>query len=116
MFYDKSSGKEGIAMAEIIRTSDFEKKVLQAGKPVLVDFFATWCGPCKMMAPVVDELSETYDTFDVVKVDIDESMQLAEQYHIMSVPTFAVFKDGKLTGKTVGAQPKAELLKLLEIS
>lgn len=102
-------------MAEVIKTSDFEAKVLQSAKPVLVDFFATWCGPCKMMAPVVDELSQTYDTFEVFKVDIDESMPLAEQYNIMSVPTFMVFKDGKPAGKSVGGQSKADLLKLLEL-
>lgn len=100
-------------MVKVIGTSEFEKDVLQADKPVLVDFFASWCGPCKMMAPVMDELAETYDTFDVVKVDIDESMPLAEQYHVMSVPTFMAFKNGQAIGKTVGAQPKGELLKLL---
>ncbi len=100
-------------MAELIDTPDFEKKVLQADKPVLVDFFATWCGPCQMMAPVLDELSQTYDTFDVVKVDIDRSMPLAERYNVMSVPTFIAFRDGAPVGKLVGAQPKAELVKLL---
>ncbi len=100
-------------MAELIDTPDFEKKVLQADKPVLVDFFATWCGPCQMMAPVLDELSETYDTFDIVKVDIDRSMPLAERYNVMSVPTFIAFRDGTPVGKLVGAQPKAELVKLL---
>ncbi len=100
-------------MAELIDTPDFKKKVLQADKPVLVDFFATWCGPCQMMAPVLDELSQTYDTFDVVKVDIDRSMPLAERYNVMSVPTFIAFRDGAPAGKLVGAQPKAELVKLL---
>lgn len=100
-------------MAKIINTSEFEETVLKADKPVLVDFFATWCGPCKMMSPVIEELSETYDTFDVVKVDIDQSMDLAEEYHIMSVPTFMVFENGKAIGKTIGVQSKAELLKLL---
>ena len=102
-------------MARIIDASEFEASVLKAEKPVLVDFFATWCGPCKMMAPVLDELSNTYDTFDVVKVDIDESMSLAEEYNIMSVPTFMVFKDGKFSGKAIGIQSKGELLKLLDL-
>ena len=102
-------------MARIIDASEFEASVLKADKPVLVDFFATWCGPCKMMAPVLDELSDTYDTFDVVKVDIDESMSLAEEYNIMSVPTFMVFKGGKFSGKAIGIQSKGELLKLLDL-
>lgn len=102
-------------MAKIINSSEFETAVLKAEKPVLVDFFATWCGPCKMMASVIDELSDTYDTFDVVKVDIDESMSLAEAYNIMSVPTFMVFKDGKSAGKAIGIQSRAELLKLLAL-
>ena len=102
-------------MAKIINASEFEESVLKADKPVLVDFFATWCGPCKMMAPVLDELSTTYDTFDVVKVDIDESMSLAEEYNIMSVPTFMVFKGGKFSGKAIGIQSKGELLKLLDL-
>ncbi len=101
-------------MAKIVNTAEFDAAVLKAEKPVLVDFFATWCGPCKMMSPVVEELSETYDTFDVVKVDIDQSMDLAEEYNIMSVPTFMAFANGKVLGKAIGVQSKAELLKLLE--
>ncbi len=110
-----SSQKWRIVMAKIIRTEDFDKTVLQSDKPVLVDFFATWCGPCGMMAPVLNELSETYDTFNVVKVDIDASMPLAERYGVMSVPTFVAFKDGAETGRTVGVQPKETLLKLLAL-
>ncbi len=102
-------------MARVISTAEFENAVLKADKPVLVDFFATWCGPCKMMAPVLDELSQTYDTFNIVKVDIDESMELAEQYSIMSVPTFMVFKNGTSVGKAVGRQSKTDLLKLLAL-
>lgn len=102
-------------MARVIGTEEFESAVLKADKPVLVDFFATWCGPCKMMAPVLDELSQTYDTFDIIKIDIDESMSLAEQYNIMSVPTFMVFKNGSPAGKAVGMQSKGDLLKLLAL-
>lgn len=102
-------------MARVISTDEFENAVLKADKPVLVDFFATWCGPCKMMAPVLDELSQTYDTFDIIKIDIDESMSLAEQYGIMSVPTFMAFRDGKPNGKVVGMQSKADLLNLLSL-
>ncbi len=101
-------------MAEIIKEADFETKVLQAEKPVLVDFFATWCAPCRMMGPVVDELAQSNDAFHVYKVDIDESLPIAERYNIMSVPTFMVFKEGKPTAKSVGGQSKEDLLKLLE--
>lgn len=102
-------------MAEIIQENEFEAKVLKADKPVLVDFFATWCGPCKMMAPVLEELSETYDTFSVVKVDVDDSMELAQKYQVVSVPTFLAFKNGEVIGKAVGAQSKADLLKSLNL-
>lgn len=102
-------------MAEIINTENFDQIVLHSDKPVLVDFFATWCGPCSMMAPVLTELSETYDTFQVVKVDIDESMPLAERYGVMSVPTFVAFKDGAEIGRSIGVQSKEQLLKLLAL-
>ena len=102
-------------MAKIVNTEDFEKSVLQSDKPVLVDFFATWCGPCSMMAPVLTELSETYDTFDVVKVDIDASMPLAERYGVMSVPTFIAFKNGTEIGRSIGVQAKENLLKMLAL-
>ncbi|MCM1538122.1 MAG: thioredoxin [bacterium] len=102
-------------MAEIVNTENFEEIVLRSDKPVLVDFFATWCGPCSMMAPVLAELSETYDTFRVVKVDIDESMPLAERYGIMSVPTFAAFKNGAEIGRSIGVQTKDALLKLMAL-
>lgn len=102
-------------MAKLVNTEDFEKSVLQSDKPVLVDFFATWCGPCSMMAPVLTELSETYDTFDVVKVDIDASMPLAERYGVMSVPTFIAFKNGAEIGRSIGVQAKEDLLKLLAL-
>lgn len=109
------SQKRRVIMAKIVNTADFDQTVLQSDKPVLVDFFATWCGPCSMMAPVLTELSETYNTFNVVKVDIDESMPLAERYGVMSVPTFVAFKNGAEIGRTVGVQPKEALLKLLAL-
>lgn len=73
---------------------------------VLVDFFATWCGPCKMLSPVLEDLASDRDSIDIVKVDIDESMNLARQYGIMSVPTLVLMKDGKILAKTSGFQPK----------
>ena len=93
-------------MTEIIKESDFEARVLKADKPVLVDFFATWCAPCKMMSPVIDELAQSGSDFEVVKVDIDEAMSVVEEYNIMSVPTFLVFKNGKASAKLIGVQRK----------
>lgn len=101
-------------MAEVIKTQDFEEKVMKSEKPVLVDFFATWCGPCKMMAPVVDEIAAENPDIAVYKVDIDESEGLAARFGIMSVPTFIAMKDGELTGKVIGAMGKQALLNLFK--
>lgn len=90
---------------------NFQEEVLDAKQPVLVDMFATWCGPCKMMSPVIEELAEEYEgQVKVGKVDIDADSELAAQYGIMSVPTFLIFKDGQISDKIIGAVPK-EILK-----
>jgi len=100
-------------MTQQISAAEFESKVLGASEPVLVDFFATWCGPCRMMAPTIDEVSqEMAGTASVYKLDIDEAPQIAQQLGIMSVPTFMVFKDGKVASQTIGAQPKENILAL----
>lgn len=100
-------------MSEQITTADFQEKVLNSSVPVLVDFFATWCGPCKMMAPVLDELSaELGDTGAIYKVDVDRELELAQRYNIMSVPTLILFKDGEAVSQMVGVQPKAALKNL----
>ena len=100
-------------MTQQISAAEFESKVLGASEPVLVDFFATWCGPCKMMAPTIDEVSqEMAGKASVYKIDIDEAPQIAQQLGIMSVPTFMVFKDGKIASQTIGAQPKENILAL----
>ena len=97
-------------MATQISTSEFQEKVLNSNVPVLVDFFATWCGPCKMMAPVLDEVSqEMGGSAAVYKVDVDQEMALAQQFNIMSVPTMIVFKGGKPVQQLVGVQPKQTL-------
>lgn len=89
---------------------NFEKEVLLSTKPVMVDFFAQWCGPCKMMGPLVEQLANEYgDMIKIGKLDIDESMEIAQKYRVMSVPTFAFFKDGKLVQTVVGAVSKTEL-------
>ena len=100
-------------MTQQISAAEFESKVLGASEPVLVDFFATWCGPCRMMAPTIDEVSqEMAGKASVYKIDIDEAPQIAQQLGIMSVPTFMVFKDGKVASQTIGAQPKENILAL----
>ena len=100
-------------MTQQISAAEFESKVLGASEPVLVDFFATWCGPCRMMAPTIDEVSqEMAGKASVYKLDIDEAPQIAQQLGIMSVPTFMVFKDGKVASHTIGAQPKENILAL----
>lgn len=94
-----------------ITRENFEEKVLHSDKPVLVDFFATWCGPCKAMHPVIEELAAESDIV-VGKVDIDAEPELAEQFRIMSVPTFLSFQNGKARKKLVGMQKKGDLLAL----
>ena len=97
-------------MAKVFTAENFEQEVLKSDKPVLVDFWATWCGPCRMMGPVVEELAKEYEgSVKVGKLDIDENSDIAGQYGVMSVPTFLVFKNGQVAAKVVGAVPKEEL-------
>ena len=101
-------------MAEIINAANFEEKVLKNSKPVLVDFFATWCGPCKMMSPVIDEIAaEKAGVVDVFKIDVDENQSIAQKYQVMSIPTLIVFEHGQVKKQTLGAQPQAAVLDLL---
>ncbi len=95
--------------------ANFENDVLKADKPVLVDFWATWCGPCRMIAPTVEELAEEYaDRAVVGKVDVDENPELAKTYGVMSIPTLILFKDGKVVNQNVGLSTKRALVKLIE--
>lgn len=96
-------------MAKEVDSKSFDK-VISDEKPVLVDFFATWCGPCQMMLPVIEEIGEKAKDFDVVKLDIDLSPDIAAKYNVMSVPTFIIFKEGKEAGRMLGAMPKEMIL------
>ena len=101
-------------MAHIVLTADnFEEEVLKSEKTVLVDFWATWCGPCRMLAPVIEEISEENTDIKVCKIDVDEEPELAAEYGIQSIPTLIVFKDGKAVNKSVGVIPKDEIIALL---
>jgi thioredoxin 1 len=99
--------------AEQIKKADFNEKVLQSDKPVLIDFWATWCGPCQMQGPIVEELSEELTDVLVGKVNVDEDPDLAERYNVMSIPTLLVFKNGEVVQKAVGLQSKENLLDML---
>ena len=96
-----------------ITSGNFEELVLNSAKPVLLDFWATWCGPCRMVAPVVEEIAAERDDILVGKVNVDEEMELAVKFGTISIPTLIVMKNGEVANKAVGFMPKAEILKLL---
>ena len=102
-------------MAELkITAANFENEVLRSDKPVLLDFYADWCGPCKMLSPILHELAEEKSgALKVGKVNVDEQPELASQFGVMSIPTLLVFEQGKLVRQAVGARPKAGVLELL---
>jgi thioredoxin 1 len=104
-------GKSG---AQHIQDADFETVVLKSSKPVLVDFYAEWCGPCKMAAPVLDELAREQETVAIVKMDVDENREAPSKFGVMSIPTVILFKDGKEVTRQVGFSGKQGYLQMIE--
>ncbi len=102
-------------MAYVVLTSEnFEEEVIKSDKPVLVDFWATWCGPCRMIAPIVEQIAEENTDIKVCKVDVDDQPELTSSFGIQSIPTLIVFKNGEITNKAVGARSKEAILEMLK--
>ena len=98
-----------------VTLENFEESVLKNDKPVILDFYADWCGPCRMVIPVVEKIAEEYPEYKVVKVNVDEEQELAAQFGVMSIPTLMVVKNGEVVNKSVGAKNKQQILAMLEV-
>ena len=97
-----------------VNSQNFEEEVIKSEKPVLIDFYADWCGPCKMLSPIIDEIAEENSEIKVVKVNVDDSQDLAMKYQVMSIPTLVVIKNGSEINRSVGLIDKAQILNLIK--
>ena len=97
-----------------ITKENFVNEVVNSDRPVLVDFWATWCGPCRMVSPLVDEIGDEHPEIKVCKINVDEQPELAAQFQVMSIPTLMVVKNGQVTQRVVGARPKSQILALVQ--
>ena len=100
-------------MINVITNENFETEVIKSDKPVLIDFWASWCGPCRMLSPVIDKIAEERADIKVCKVNVDEQPELAQKFGVMSIPTVAAIKNGKVVNQSVGVRPKEAILAML---
>lgn len=96
-----------------INKENFQQEVLHSDKPVLVDFWASWCGPCQMVLPIMDEIADERSDIKVCKINVDEQKELARQFRVMSIPTLAVFKNGEMVNRSTGTKPKEQILQMI---
>ena len=96
-----------------ITMENFDQEVVKSDKPVLLDFWASWCGPCQMLAPTIEEIADERTDIKVGKVNVDEQAELASQFRVMSIPTLVVIKDGKIVNQAMGVRPKSQILEML---
>ena len=97
-----------------LTTQNFNEEVLQSEVPVMVDFWASWCGPCRMVSPIVDEIAEENDSIKVCKVNVDEQQELASEFQVMTIPTLVVIKNGQFQNRSMGVKPKEEILDMVQ--
>ena len=98
----------------LVNKKNFEEEVIKCERPVLLDFFASWCGPCRMLSPIVEKIGEEHPEYKVCKVNVDEEPELAERFEVMSIPSLFVIKNGEVVNAAVGALPEAQILAMLK--